>query len=64
MARKVKRAARIAKPKIVGYEHYLIPSVIGGVIAWFFSESMMLGVVVFVAVLVGNYFGFKILTNK
>jgi hypothetical protein len=57
MARKTSRTTS----KKLGYEHYLVPSFIGGVIAWYFAESMMLGVFVFLAVLLGNYIGFKML---
>lgn len=66
MAKKVTRVKITSKvkPRGVGYEHYLIPSVIGAVIAWFFSDSFVLGVIVFIAVLIGNYIGFKILQKR
>lgn len=61
MANKVTKKTRSGA---VGYAHYVIPSVIGGVIAWYFADSMGLGILVFSAVLVGNYFGFKILQKN
>lgn len=39
------------------YREYIVPSAIGGVIAWFFSASLELGIVVFLAVWVGNWVG-------
>ncbi|MBI2032850.1 MAG: hypothetical protein HYT10_00050 [Candidatus Levybacteria bacterium] len=44
-----------------GYKHYLIPSFIGLVIAWYFSNSMNLALVVFVAVWIGNWASEEIL---
>lgn len=59
-----KKTVKSNKSGVVGYELYVIPSVIGGMIAWLFSDSFGLGMLVFAAVLVGNYFGFKILQKK
>ena len=42
------------------YWHFIIPCVIGGAIAWFFSGSVTLAVLVLVAVLIGNYVGYKL----
>lgn len=45
------------------YQHLIIPSALGGVIAWFFSGSLSLGVIVAVAVWVGNWIGQEIKKN-
>ncbi|MBP6913408.1 MAG: hypothetical protein KBC00_02235 [Candidatus Levybacteria bacterium] len=41
------------------YKIFIIPSLIGGVVAWFFSASFELGVVVFIAVWIGNWIGLQ-----
>ncbi len=41
------------------YKIFIIPSAIGGLIAWFFSASFELGVVVFIAVWIGNWIGMQ-----
>lgn len=46
------------------YRHYLIPSTIGGVIAWFYSGSFELGVIVFIGVWAGNWVGKELLKKK
>lgn len=46
------------------YRRFIVPSVLGGVIAWFFSASLMLGVIVFIAVWVGNWIGREYLEKK
>lgn len=43
------------------YKHFIIPSAFGGFIAWFFSDSFKLGVMVFIVVWIGNYLGKKML---
>lgn len=59
MPAKKKKVVRIQSPKKesmwLKYREYIIPSAIGAVIAWFFSASIELGVVVFLAVWVGNW---------
>ena len=59
MARKTPKKTKSASPQALDPEFtgYLIPSVIGGVIAWVLSGSLGLGVIVFVALMLGNYFG-------
>ena len=46
------------------YWHFIVPCVIGGAIAWFFSGSMILAVMVLIAVLVGNYVGYEVVKKK
>ncbi|HMS22981.1 MAG TPA: hypothetical protein PKA38_04450 [Candidatus Levybacteria bacterium] len=41
------------------YKIFIIPSAIGGIIAWFFSASFELGVAVFIAVWIGNWIGMQ-----
>jgi len=46
------------------YQHYFIPSTIGGAIAAFFSASILLGFLVFFAVWFGNWIGHSFLKKK
>lgn len=46
------------------YKRYIIPSLIGAGIGWFFSGSIGLGVAVFIAVWIGNWIGAEYLSKK
>lgn len=46
------------------YKHMLIPSSVGGVVAYIFSGVVMLGLVVFAAVWVGNMIGHALHKKK
>lgn len=59
--RKVVRAKKSTEDL---YWHFIVPSVIGGAIAWFFTGSMILAVMVLIAVLVGNYVGYEVVKKK
>ncbi|MBI2443575.1 MAG: hypothetical protein HYV40_06770 [Candidatus Levybacteria bacterium] len=61
MARKATRSSGNLWEK---HKHYVVPSLVGGVIAWFFSGDFMLGVLVFIAVWVGNWIGYSMLRKK
>ncbi|MEN9406895.1 MAG: hypothetical protein RLZZ455_111 [Candidatus Parcubacteria bacterium] len=39
------------------YKQYIVPSLIGGVIAWIFSEDLRLGVMVGITVWIGSWIG-------
>lgn len=46
------------------YKYEIVPALIGGVIALLFSGSLELGIMVFLAVLVGSWVGRKMLGEK
>lgn len=56
--------AKSNKNMLVDFEHLIIPSTIGGVIAWVFSGNVILGVIVFVAVWIGNWIGSSFFKKK
>ncbi len=50
--------------QLTKYNHHLIPSSAGGIAAYALSGVLMLGVVVFAAVWVGNMIGHHLHNNK
>ena len=64
MAKKKRRVVSKSKGTQDLYWHFIVPCVIGGAIAWFFTGSMMLAVMVLLAVLIGNYVGYEIVKKK
>lgn len=46
------------------YKYEMVPGMIGGVIALLFSGSLQLGLLVFLAVVVGSWVGHKMLGEK
>lgn len=46
------------------YKYKIVPAGIGGVMAFIFSGSFQLGVMVFLAVLVGSWVGHELLKKK
>lgn len=59
---KVKAAPRQKQSK---WMQLFIPSIIGAFIAWFFSGgSVDMTIIVFIAVLVGNWIGYSMLHKK
>lgn len=55
MAKK-KKVVRKATPKKFEITwHFFVPSVVGGLIAWFFSGSFTLAVEVIIAVVIGSF---------
>lgn len=52
------------KEQTLQYRIFLIPAAIGGLIGWVVSGSLELGVIVVIAVLVGNWIGYSFLKKK
>lgn len=65
MAKRKLRAKRHAPRAInTGFAwHFIAPCVIGGAIAWVFTGSITLAVIVLFAVLIGNYVGYELVKN-
>ena len=57
MAKKSAKTTKSADNLWKKYQHFIIPSLIGGGIAWIFSEDLRLGVIVFITVWIGNWIG-------
>ena len=64
MAKKKRAKARSNKNSGEVYWHFIVPCVIGGVVAWIFSGSVVLAVFVLLAVLIGNYVGYELIRKK
>ena len=62
--KKVRKAPKKSSNFWEQYKRYIIPSAIAGVIAWFFGRSLELGIVVFIAVWIGNWIGVIVLKKK
>lgn len=50
-------AKKAPKYQLGSYNHYLIPSAVGGAAAWMLSGELSLGLTVFVAVWMGSWIG-------
>ena len=57
MAKKQVKAKKSAESFWHTYKQYIVPSLIGGVIAWIFSEDLRLGVMVGITVWIGSWIG-------
>lgn len=53
----VKTVKKVASKDMKVAWHYILPCLLGGVIAWVFSGSLTLAFQVAIAVLIGNYIG-------
>jgi hypothetical protein len=49
-----------SKKQFSDYNRFIIPSTLGGVIAWLLSGDLGLGIIVFIAVWIGNWIGFSL----
>lgn len=52
------------KAQTMQYRIFLIPAAVAGLIGWVVSGSLELGVIVVIAVLVGNWIGYSFLKKK
>lgn len=46
------------------YKDYIVPSGIGGAVAWWFSMSLNLGILIFIVVWAGNWLVKNVLEKK
>lgn len=46
------------------YKVYIVPSAIGGVVAWWFAGNLNLGILIFIAVWAGNWVAREVLEKK
>lgn len=59
------KVKKTATKKITEYRHLLIPSAVGGVVAWIYSGgSFDFGVVIFITVWIGAWFGYSVVNKK
>ena len=56
--------AKLKKHQLEVAKLFMVPAVIGGVIAWITSGDVFLGLIICISVLVGNWIGYSLIKKR